>query len=240
MFGDLPLINKGATEKSLSANTFMVGPTMLRKKNQYRNRYRTSRAAIMVEHSLVLYMLFFFLFFPMINLATMGLRTFFLWFACNQAAMAGAKGTQWMYGSVETEDNVYFTGIQNQAITTCNSIVNMFSGITITSVPTAEGYGSSPNANGPILQVILTAIKHSDTTNNQASASTLTYAANQLPLAITPDPSQYVPMLKVSLTGTIAPLIPIPLPFSVAGLNKSFSVTVCSEQQIENPYALMY
>ncbi len=212
---------------------------MLSRKNQYRNRCRTNRAAIIAEHSVVLYMLFLFLFFPLLDLAVMGLRAFFLWFACNQAAMAGAKGTQWMYSGAESEDNVYYTSIQTQAVNACTSVIKNFSGITITSVP-ATGYGTSPSPTGPILQVVLTAIKHSDTTNNQPAGATKTYLASQLPMAITPDPSQYIPMLQCTLTGTISPFINIPLPFSAPGLNKPFSMSVVCEQQIENPYALMY
>ncbi|MBZ0189670.1 MAG: hypothetical protein K8F91_25710, partial [Candidatus Obscuribacterales bacterium] len=52
---------------------------------------RTRTGAIAAEYVATLYVLLLFLAFPLLNLSSSGLRSFFLWFACNQATMAGAK-----------------------------------------------------------------------------------------------------------------------------------------------------
>ncbi len=206
---------------------------MLYKKNT--NRKITKRSAsgsIIAENASVLYVLFFLIFFPLLDLSAMGLRTFFLWYSCNQAAMAGSKGTQWTTGNATgvSSGSDYYSSIQTQATNTFTSAVNMFSGISVTS-----GY--------PQLSVILTAIQHSDTANNQADASTVTLTGSQLPLTSnsTPpavDTSQYVPILRVTVKGTIQPFMIIPWFMSVPGLNTSFPVTITSDQQIENATAL--
>jgi len=178
-------------------------------------KYRSCRAAIIEENVAALYLLFLFLFFPMLDLATMGLRAFFLWFACEQAAMAGAKGTVW---SNTAYPNNYYTCIQTQAQSAATSFVNMFSGITVTS--------------GPNLVVIAQAIPNtSAATINPYTPSPSTYL----------DKSLYVPILQVTMTGTVQPFIVIPfIPMSIPGLNAPFTMTVMSEQQIENPTALSY
>jgi len=183
--------------------------TTLRKKN------RISRGAIAEEMVVSLWILFLFLFFPLIDYATMGLRAFFLWFSCSQAAVAGAKGTVW---STNSYSGNYYTCIQTQATTTANQYVKMFSGITVTSGPTLTVYPQ------PI------------TNTNAPALSTYTPTVGKYL-----DKSLYVPILQVSMTGSIQPFIVIPfLPAGVPGLNAPFSMTVVSAQQIENIDALAY
>jgi len=186
---------------------------------------RALRGSIIGENAVVLYVLFFFLFFPLMDLGGIGVRMFFLWFACNQAAMAGSKGTKWSAINNVTPGD-YATSIQTQAINTANSVAGNFSGITI-----SPGY--------PKLNVILTAIQHSDTTNNQPSVATLTYPGGAgLPLASPADPSQFVPILQVQINGTIQPLILVPFLVGIPGLSQPFNVTIYTEQQIEDIAAL--
>ena len=177
------------------------------------SKYR--RGAIVEENIAVIYLLLFFLCFPMIDLAMIAVRTFFLWFACEQGAMAGAKGTVW---STSTYKNNYYTCIQTQAINTANKVISMFSGVTVTS--------------GPTLTVIAQAIPNtSGATINPYSPSTSTYL----------DKSLYVPLLQVSMTGKVQPFITIPfIPGNIPGLNAPFTINVSSEQQIENITALSY
>ncbi len=195
-------------------------------KTKYKKiKRRSRRGSLIAENASVLYALFLFLFFPLLDLGAMGMRTFFLWFTCNQAAMAGSKGTKWSTGN-KTGSTNFATSIQTQTTTTATSVASMFSGISISS-----GY--------PKLSVTLQAIQHSDTTNNQASASTVTYKnGSGLPLSTPLDTSQYIPILSVQINGTVQPFIPIPFPIAVPGLTKSFTVSIVSEQQIENANAL--
>ena len=188
---------------------------MILKQAIIKRRNRSYCGAIAEEVIVSLWILFLFLFFPMMDFAAMGLRSFFFWFACDQAAMAGAKGTEW---SNTAYANNYYTSIQTQAKNTANTFVNMFSGITVTS--------------GPNLTVIAQAIPESGaTTINPYVPAVGTYL----------DKSLYVPILQVSMTGTVQPFIVIPfIPLSVPGLNASFSMSVSSQQQIENITALSY
>lgn len=170
-------------------------------------------------------MFYFSLFFPMLDLGALGLRLFFAWFACNQAAMAGSKGEKWSTGNSVVSTN-YATSIQTQAVNTATSFANAITGITITS-----GY--------PKFTVILRAIQHSDTANNQVAAATQTFVGGAgLPLANPADSSQYVPILQVQVNCTIQPLIIVPFMPNIPGLSKSFNITINTEQQIENIQAL--
>lgn len=161
----------------------------------------------------------------------MGLRAFCLWYCCNQAAMAGSKGTQWSTGSSTgvSSGSTYYTSIQDQAKNTLTQTAALFSGISVTGTPQ--------------LSVILTAINHSSASINQPTASTVTLTSGQLPLTAnsTPpvaDPSQYVPILRITVTGSIQPFLPVPFPFPVPGLTAAFPMTINADQQIENPMAL--
>jgi len=177
--------------------------------------FRQSYGAIAEEAVVSLWFLFVFMFFPLLDYSAMALRAFFLWYACEQGAMAGAKGTEW---STTTYSNNYYTSIQTQAKNTVTSAIGAFSGITLTS--------------GPTLTVIAQAIPYtSATTIDPYVPSTSTFL----------DKSMYVPLLQVAITGKIDPFIVIPfLPTAVPGLNSSFTMTVTSQQQIENPTALSY
>jgi hypothetical protein len=186
--------------------------TMFKELNLKR-KYKSYKGAIIEENVAALYLLFIFLFFPMLDLASMGLRAFFLWFACEQAAMAGSKGTIW---STNNYANNYYTSIQTQTTSTANSVVNIFTGIQVTS--------------GPTLTVIAQAIPNSGATTTVWTPSTSTFL----------DKSLYIPILQVSMTGTVQPFIIIPFIPNVPGLNTPFTMTVCSQQQIENPTALSY
>ncbi len=188
---------------------------------------RSLRGSLIAESSATLYLLFLFLFFPLLDLGAMGLRMFFLWYACNQSAMAGSKGAKWSLGNVGGTTN-YANSIKTQATTTAANVVAAFSGVSINS-----GY--------PQLNVILQAIQHSDTTNNQPSAATVTYPNGAgLPLAAPIDSSQYVALLQVQIVGQVQPFIQVPFINNVPGLSAPFTVKLSSTQQIEDPNSLTY
>ncbi len=214
---------------------------MLNLKDKHKKRKtRSSGGAIIAENAAVMYALFFIIFFPLVDLAALGLRAFCLWYCCNQAAMAGSKGSKWSPMSTNTNpyaiwgfsdsDMWYSTSMQDQATNTFSSAIHMFSGISVNS-----GY--------PQLSVVLTAINHSDSTNNQANASSVTFSSSQLPLtsSSTPavvDPSQYIAVLRVTVKGKVQPFLPVPFFVGVPGLSAPFNMTINADQQIENPMAL--
>jgi hypothetical protein len=197
-------------------------------KNGIKYTFRKSRSlhgSVTAETACVLYVLFLFMVFPLLDLGAIGLRTFFLWFACNQSAMAGSKGTKWSTGNVAGTTD-YAKSIQTQATSAATSVAGMFSGIKISS-----GY--------PKFTVILRAIAHSDTSVNQASATTISYINGAgLPLTAPMDTSQYIPILRVQILGTVQPFIPIPFFVAIPGLTAPFTLSIVSDQQIEDAQAL--
>jgi hypothetical protein len=60
------------------------------------------------------------------------------------------------------------------------------------------------------------------------------------PLTTPADVSTFVYQVQVSTHGTADPLLPIPLPVAVAGLNAPISVTFSDRQYFENPQGLSY
>src|ERR1700722_14024871 len=66
---------------------FRIDLTMKTGKFLRRNR----KGAMAAEYVATLYLLLMFIVFPLINYATVGLRSFFLWFACNEAVLTAVK-----------------------------------------------------------------------------------------------------------------------------------------------------
>jgi hypothetical protein len=197
---------------------FMFSERILRKKIKNRTCY----GAITEEVIVTLWVLFLFLFFPMVDLATIGLRAFFFWFSCEQAAMAGAKGSVWSTNAYISANHLYsstyYTSIQTQAINTANTWVQMFSGIQMTGSPILTVYPQ------PI--------------TNSGAGSLTNYTPT---IGSVLDKSQYIPILQVTMAGYIEPFITIPfIPAQIPGLNAKFPLIVKASQVIENIDALAY
>lgn len=105
------------------------------KKSLFKNKskHKSCGGAIIEESAIALFVLFILLFFPLLDLLALGVRCFFVWYACEESAIAGAKATRWTAGNSAAGAVPYFTSIQTQATTTLTSTINSFTGITVTN-----------------------------------------------------------------------------------------------------------
>jgi hypothetical protein len=190
---------------------------------------RNQKGALLAEYVTTLYVLFFMILIPMLNYATIGLNTFGLWFAANQAVMAASKCktySQTVYVPI-APPNTAFYGAQTVGQAKALQVKAMFPGINWTQTP------SNPN-----VEVVFEPV-------NPANGVAQTYSATQM-LAGTPgnrvpnsllNVFDYVVSCRVVLTGTAAPLIPISW-LNIPGLSSPMTLTVASQAQYENPITL--
>jgi len=194
---------------------------------------RTRRGALTAEWAMSLYVLFFFFALPLLDYGVLGLRAFFLWFACNQAAMGGSKAHT-LVNPITIGGQVFYGGL-SIAYTRALQVKNAFGGISwnnamypkiwIEFVPFPDAVGSSPPSIPPV--------------------GPLTYVSGttKSPVASVPNSSLYLCEFSVVIVGTIQPFIPIPfLSFgasTVPGLSGPMNMAVQSQAQFENPPGLV-
>lgn len=193
----------------------------MRTKRFYR---RGKKGALAAEYVATLYLLLLFLFFPLLNLGTICLRSFFLWFACNQAVMAGCKAKAWSQPitiggqTYRPARGAAGTGPTNGlAETAAENIRVAFPGtihntrdvqIRCTAIPNTTGVNLGP-VNGP--------------------------------LVAPPDLNLVVPCIVVTINGEVQPLIPMTLGgLSVPGLTTNMPMRVRAEAIFENPQGLIF
>ncbi|MFA6212007.1 MAG: hypothetical protein WCT03_17430 [Candidatus Obscuribacterales bacterium] len=186
---------------------------------------RKSNGAMAAEYVATMYVLFLFIFFPVLNLGTCGMRAFFLWFACNQATMLAAKAKTFntLIYVPEVPPNTAYPGAYDSARARAAQIRNMFPGVDWTT-----------NATNPEVRIIRAVIPGSGA---PAVADVIGPAA--LGLGNIPDVDQYVCTIRVTINGQVTPLIPVPW-FNIQGLSSPMFLTVSSEAQFENPPGLQF
>jgi hypothetical protein len=176
---------------------------------------------LQAEWVITMYVLFLFMMFPMLDFAVLGLRAFFLWFACDQAAMVGCKahslvtpvtiGTQTYLGAINLSANRAF------------NVVQAFPGTTITG-----GY--------PQIYVIFSPLNPSN--NNPVNYGPLTISTASSPISSIPNMNNYVVRYQCVMAGTVLPFIPIPLIGNIPGLSTPAQLTFVSSAVFENPPGL--
>jgi hypothetical protein len=193
-------------------------------------KFRNRKGAMTAEYVTTLYVLFFFLFFPMLNYGILGMRAFFLWFACNEACITGIK----MRTLCEpvTIGGISYGGAASTAAARASNIANAFGGI---HWPTGQ----------PVIYVNVTPM----TTASGASATSplgLTYAPAQIKigppysgpvLPTCPDVNNFICTFVVAIqNAALDPLIPMNFPpfNSIPGLGAQLHTTVSCQQQFEN------
>jgi len=185
---------------------------------------RKSKGAMAAEYVATMYVLFLFIFFPVLNLGTCGLRAFFLWFACNQATMLAAKAKTFntlVY--VPEPSGTPYPGAYATARARAAQIRSMFPGVDWTT-----------NSSNPEVRIIRAVIPGSG-----APAVADVIGPNTLGLGNIPDVDQYVCTIRVTINGQVTPLIPVPW-FNIQGLSSPMFLTVSSEAQFENPPGLQF
>lgn len=187
---------------------------------------RTKKGAMAAEYVATMYLLFMFIFFPVLNLATVSINAFFLWFACNAGAQMAAKSpcfNRLIYVPANPPGTPY-PGAYDTARARASQIRNMFPGI-----------GWTESATNPRVDIIMEPI-------NPASGLSTFIKTGPSPLSggdPAPDPDEYTMLLRVTINGFASPLINVPW-FDIPGLSKPMDLIVTSQAQFENPPGLRY
>ena len=185
-----------------------------------RSSTRKSRGALQAEWAMTMYILFLFFMFPMLDFAVLGLRSFFLWFACNQAVMIGCKAHT-LVQSV-TIGTVTYLGALNLSANRAANVAAAFPGI-------------SWSTSYPQMYVTFCPL---DTSQSYIPYGPMTYSTGSSPISTLPDMSSYVAEYKVVILGSVSPFIPVPLIGSVPGLSTPAQLQVVATAQFENPPGL--
>ena len=180
---------------------------------------------------MTLYVLFLFIAFPLLNFAVLGVRAFFLWFACNQAVMGGSKAHTLVHKITIGSNS--FNGAMAIAFTKALDVKNAFGAngsinwdttiypkIWIRYVPIPQISGVTPPAlpaSGPMSY-------NSSTVNS--------------PIASIPDSNLYMCEFYAVIVGTISPFLPLPL-MPWPGVGTPMTMQVDSTAQFENPPGLV-
>lgn len=177
------------------------------------------------EYVATMYVLFIFMFFPILNLGCTGLNAFFLWFACNCAATVGAKSQCFQQAvQIPSGSGVWYPGAYDSARTKATEIRNMFPGI-----------GWTPSATNPEVRAIAEPIDPS------AGLAPMQHVGpGAWPSGGTrPDPDEYTLLLRVTIEGFASPLIVVPW-FDIPGLSRPMDLKMASQAQFENPPGLLF
>ena len=192
-----------------------------------RSSSRRTKGALQAEWAMTMYVLFFFFMFPMLDFAVLGVRAFFLWFACNQAVMAGCKAHTLV--NPVTIGTVTYQGALTISTTRASNVRSAFPGVNwTTAYPQIfiEFVPLNAGVNSPVYYPGLTPPGMTQSTTSTSPVTTL------------PDMNKYIAEYQVVITGTVLPFIPVPLIGTVPGLSGPVSLTVSSEAQFENPPGL--
>jgi hypothetical protein len=179
-----------------------------------------------------MYVLFLFFCFPMMDFAVLGLRSFFLWFACNQAVMVGCKAHTLI--QPVTIGPVNYLGGVNLSVNRAANVRSAFPGIDwpLNYPQIFVTFCPLPNSAQPYIYYGATGPSASPVTTG------MIYTTAASPILTTPDMSQYVAEFQCVILGTVNPFIPVPLIGSVPGLSSPVQLQVKSSAQFENPPGL--
>jgi hypothetical protein len=174
----------------------------------------------MVEYSTTLYVLLLLLAFPLLNLSVVGFRSFFLWFAANQAVMAASKAKTYLE-PIEIPPNIVYPSACQAAIKGANKIKSMFAGISW-----------EESENNPDVQIVREPINPKAKGSKPEAVFT---RGNGAPLVERdePDQSASIYICRVIINGQVSPLLTLPW-FDLPGLAKPIDFKVSSEAQYEN------
>ena len=191
---------------------------------KYRRGLRKRKGAMAAEYVATMYVLFLFIFFPVLNLGTCGLRAFFLWFACNQATMLAAKAKTFntlVY--VPNPGGTPYPGAYDTARARAAQVQSMFPGVNWTT-----------NATNPAVDILLSPIPGSGAPNVPA-----VIGPTPLGLGNVPDVNQYVASIRVTINAQVSPLVPVPW-FNIPGLSSPMFLTVSNSAEFENVPGLQF
>lgn len=197
-----------------------------------RKTSRTRRGALTAEWAMTLYVLFFLFALPLLDYGVFGLRTFFLWFACNQAVLAGSKAHTLV--NPITIGGQLFNGGLSLAFTRALQVKNAFG---------ANNAISWTNSY-PAIYIKFLPFPNSASGSTPPALPTigpLTYVSGTTvsPVKTVPDSSLYLCEFDVVIVGTIQPFLVIPILGYAPGLTGPVTMTVQGSAQFENPPGLV-
>lgn len=180
---------------------------------------------------MTLYVLFLFIALPMLDYSILGVRAFFMWFACNQAVMGGSKAHTLIH-KITIGSNT-FQGAMAIAFTKALDVKNAFGSgnafswdvtkypqVYIRYVPIPQISGTTPpalTASGPF--------SYNTGTVNSSITSV-------------PDSNLYMCEFYACIIGQIMPFLPLPL-MPWPGIGAPMNMQVDSTAQFENPPGLV-
>jgi hypothetical protein len=200
------------------------------------SRIRRKKGALQAEWAMTMYVLFLFMFFPMMDYAVLGLRTFFLWFACNQATMIGSKAHTLVQpvtiGASSTSAGTTYQGALKLANQRAQAVATAFPGVQFdtTKYPSTFINFVPLSTNPPAKSSIIS--------YPPSGAGYNFFTTTTSPITTIPDQSLYVSEFKCVMVASISPFITIPLIGNVPGLSTPVSMSVESQAQFENPPGL--
>lgn len=196
---------------------------MTRRRSSIKRRGKTG--AMAAEYVATMYLLFIFMFFPILNLGTVGLNAFFLWFATNCAATVGAKSQCFQQAvQIPSGTGPWYPGAYDTARAKATEIRNMFPGISWVATAT-----------NPEVKAIAEPIDPAAGLSPYQHIGPGAWPAG----APRPDPDQYTLLLRVTINGAASPLIVVPW-FNIPGLSKPMQLQMVSQAQFENPPGLLF
>jgi hypothetical protein len=184
---------------------------------------RNRKGAMAAEYVATLYLLLMFIVFPLINYATVGLRSFFLWFACNEAVLTAVKCKTFF--TPVTIGTILYPGAYTVAQSRAQQIRGCFPGINWTD-----------GATNPEVDILVVQIPGQPPSVPVPVPKT--FGPNPLGLGKTPDSNSYVCSLRVKISGWVMPLVEVPWFKNIPGLGGQLNLLVCSEAEFENPPGL--
>ncbi len=195
---------------------------------KYRRGTRKSKGAMAAEYVATMYVLFLFIFFPVLNLGTVCLRAFFLWFACNQATMLAAKAKTFntLIRVPDIASGTPYPGAFATAQQRAAQIRDMFPGVNF-----------SMSATNPEVDIVVTPIPN--VVPSPGAGFKIVGPATLGSISHVPDVDSFVYSVRVTIRGTVDPLIPVPW-FAIQGLTTPLPMNVTNQAQFENPPGLQF
>jgi len=192
---------------------------------------RKNKGSLLAEFTTNIYLVFVFLVFPLLDLSIVGFRTFFLWFAANQAVSAACKAKTYLQpieapaGTIgvteKGKDKVFYPSACEAAATRARQIKEMLSGI-----------HWEESDNNPDVQIVRQPINPNSRNALPAKIFSRGHGA-PLERADAPDPTTNIYTCQVVIKGQIDPLITIP-GFKIPGVSSPIDMQVTSQAKYEN------
>lgn len=192
-----------------------------------RNRRENQCGALIADYAATFYVLLLFLVFPLLDYSVIGMRSFFLWFAANQAAMSACKARTYLQSVERTGQTatVYLSACEM-----ANRRANQIKAI-------LPGISWEHTENNPDVQIVRQPINPAAKGVQPAAVFSRGRGA-PLSNSEAPDQTIYVYVCRVVIKGKVEPFITVPW-FDIPGLSRPFDLTVSSQAQYENVAGLI-